>query len=184
MYPGGRIDPADFGDEPDNVDEAARRAAVREAEEEAGVELDPSSLIHFAEWTTPAIRPKRFRTWFFAARATGGEIAVDGGEIHAYRWMRPQDALAAQATGDIELPGPTFVTSHWLSAHTRVERALAALGRGPVPRYLPHTRKIEGGLVSLLPEDDAFDGGELEEARARHRIYMVDGAWRYERREG
>lgn len=181
VYPGGRIDAEDFDGAPDDLDIAARRAAVREAEEEAGLRVDPESLVHFAEWTTPTIRPKRFRTWFFAAPATSREVAVDGGEIHAFRWMRPGEALAAQAAGEIELPGPTFVTSHWLKDQPDVDTALAALGRDPVPRYLPQTRKIESGLVSLLPEDVAFEGGDLEAPGARHRIYMVEGAWRYER---
>ena len=181
VYPGGRIDAEDFAGAPEDLDAAARRAAVREAEEEAGVYVDPESLVHFAEWTTPTIRPKRFRTWFFAAPATTCEVAVDGGEIHAFRWMRPGEALEAHAAGEIELPGPTFVTSHWLRDQPNVEEALAALGQDPVPRYLPHTRKIEGGLVSLLPEDAAFAGGELEVPGPRHRIYMIEGAWRYER---
>ncbi|NNL87226.1 MAG: NUDIX domain-containing protein, partial [Myxococcales bacterium] len=37
VYPGGRIDEADFGDDASDLEAAARRAAVREAEEEAGV---------------------------------------------------------------------------------------------------------------------------------------------------
>ncbi len=184
VYPGGRIDREDFGEHPDDLDAAARRAAVREAKEEAGVEVDPHSMVQMAEWTTPAIRPKRFRTWFFAARAESWEVEIDGGEIHAFRWMRPGDALDAQRAGEIELPGPTFVTSHWLAPYTDVGVALADFRDLPIPRYLPRTHKVDGvddGFVGLLPEDAGFDSGDLERAGPRHRIWMIPGAWRYER---
>ncbi len=184
VYPGGRIDPEDFEDVPDDLDTAARRAAAREAKEEAGLDIDPVSMVQLAEWTTPPIRPKRFRTWFFAARATTREVEIDGGEIHGFRWMRPQAALELQRRGDIALPGPTYVTSHWLAEYGNVTQALGDFRGRPVPRYLPRTRKIDGvkgGLVSILPEDVAFEGGDLDAAGPRHRIWMVPGDWRYER---
>lgn len=181
VYPGGRIDREDFAEAPDDLDAAARRAAVREAEEEAGVAVDSDSLVQLAEWTTPAIRPKRFRTWFFAAPATTREVTVDGGEIHAFRWMRPSAALEAQRAGEIDLPGPTFVTSHWLSRYKDVDSAIADFRARPVPRYLPRTQKIAGGMVSLMPEDAAFESGDLEREGLRHRIWMIENDWRYER---
>ena len=51
VFPGGKIDAADYpGGEvsPDNIDAAARAAAVRETQEEAGITVDAQdlSLIH------------------------------------------------------------------------------------------------------------------------------------------
>lgn len=180
VYPGGRIDEEDFADAPGDLDAAARRAAIREANEEAGVRVDEAGLVFFAEWTTPPVRPKRFRTWFFAARASGERIEVDGGEIHAYRWMRPQLALDAQKSGEIELPAPTFVTSHWFSRYRDVDEALAHLGSRRVPRYAPRTERIEGGMVSILEEDAAHPSGAIDGPGSRHRVWMQDGAMRYE----
>src|SRR5207253_3155418 len=40
VFPGGRIDPDDYCDAPDDVVAAARRGAAREAKEEAGVDVD------------------------------------------------------------------------------------------------------------------------------------------------
>src|SRR5438067_766668 len=51
VFPGGRVDPEDLGDDGDEP--AARRAAAREAREEAGVEVDPDALVAFSHWTTP-----------------------------------------------------------------------------------------------------------------------------------
>src|SRR5262249_45640549 len=77
VFPGGRIDAADGDD-----DEAPRRAAVREAFEEAALVVEPSALVPFAHWTPPPVAPKRFATWFFLAPAPSAEVAIDGGEIH------------------------------------------------------------------------------------------------------
>src|SRR3954447_23332833 len=40
VFPGGRIDPGDYGDALDDLVRAARIGAVREAKEEAGVDVD------------------------------------------------------------------------------------------------------------------------------------------------
>src|SRR5437868_6984643 len=53
VFPGGRIDPMDYGDVPHDAVRAARRAACREAWEEAAVRLHPDSLITMARWVTP-----------------------------------------------------------------------------------------------------------------------------------
>src|SRR4051794_13974149 len=52
VFPGGRIDEADYDDTGDIVI-AARNAAAREAMEEAGVVVEPTTLVHFSNWTTP-----------------------------------------------------------------------------------------------------------------------------------
>src|SRR3954469_14588714 len=63
VFPGGRIDPEDYRDDPDDLEAAAKRAAAREAKEEAGVDVDAETLVHLSNWTTPEISPKRFATW-------------------------------------------------------------------------------------------------------------------------
>ena len=50
VFPGGRIDPEDYpggvvSEDPDAVHTAARTAAAREAMEEAGLVVDPDSLV-------------------------------------------------------------------------------------------------------------------------------------------
>ena len=73
VFPGGRIDDADR-DGLDSADEiaVARRAAVREAEEEAGLAIDEHLLLPFSHWTPPPMTPRRFLTWFFIAQAPSG----------------------------------------------------------------------------------------------------------------
>ena len=98
VFPGGRVDDDDR--RPGDDDQAsARRAAAREALEECGLAVDPDDLVPFSHWVPPAISPRRFATWFFVARASAGEVVVDGGEIHEHAWLpRPaRCSLAATA---------------------------------------------------------------------------------------
>src|SRR3954468_4440779 len=53
VFSGGRVDADDFpegatADDPDALEQAARNAAVREAKEEAGLDVDPDGLVWFA----------------------------------------------------------------------------------------------------------------------------------------
>src|SRR3954467_4532025 len=65
VFPGGRVDPADLDGVPahDEV-AAARRAAVRETHEEAGLVVAEDGLVVFSHWVPPAGVPVRFSTWF------------------------------------------------------------------------------------------------------------------------
>src|SRR6185369_65207 len=128
VFPGGRVDASDAIGAADAV-AAARCAAVREAREEAGLELESSQLVLVSRWVTPVQLPKRFDTWFFAGPGSDAPVAVDGGEIHDHRWMTTSEALAAQRAGSIELPPPTFVTITALSAYRHAGDALAGLAR-------------------------------------------------------
>jgi 8-oxo-dGTP pyrophosphatase MutT (NUDIX family) len=181
VFPGGRLDAADY-DGGGDVLAAARRAAVREAREEAGLILEAAELVAISRWVTPVQLPKRFDTWFFAGTGTDAPVAVDGGEIHDHAWMTPAAALAAQRAGAIELPPPTFVTITAIAPHTTADAALAALAYDPVQVFEPRLLPIEGGAVTLYAGDAGYDDLEIERPGARHRLWMREDGWRYERR--
>ncbi|MGH7786932.1 MAG: NUDIX hydrolase [Candidatus Binatia bacterium] len=181
VFPGGRVDRGDY-DAPDgDVVAAARRAAVREAHEEASLILQPDDLLLVSRWVTPVILPKRFDTWFFAAPGSDAPIQVDGGEIHEHRWMTPAVALAAQRAGTIELPPPTFVTIQAIAAHRAAADALAGFARGGMETFEPRLFPVEGGAVTLYAGDAGYAAGELECDGPRHRLWMIEQGWRYER---
>lgn len=180
VFPGGRVDRADYGGS-DDVVAAARQAAVREAREEAGLELLGSELVAISRWVTPVQLPKRFDTWFFAAVGTDAPVAVDGGEIHDHQWMSPAEALAAQRAGEIELPPPTFVTITAIAPHPSAGAALAALGREPIEVFEPRLFPVEGGAVTLYAGDAGYEDAELERPGPRHRLWMREDGWHYER---
>ncbi|MBC7173915.1 MAG: NUDIX hydrolase [Polyangiaceae bacterium] len=182
VFPGGRVESGDADGDVFAID-AARRAAVRETREEADVEISAADVVPIAHWTTPLHMPKRFSTWFFAVRVPRLEVAVDGGEIMAHRWVAPEQALRARASGEIGLPPPTFLTLLELAAFPSAEAYLEAAGvREPV-RFFPRYREVLGGPCSLLEGDVAYEGAPLEAEGPRHRIWLPSGGeWRYERR--
>jgi len=174
VFPGGRVDAHEGAGEP-----AARRAAVREAREEAGLELDPASLVQISHWTTPEGAPRRFATWFFIAPLGRDEVRVDGGEIHEHRWFTAEDALAAQRAKQIELPPPTFVTLASLREHrSPAELIAAAAAREPFV-YLPRFMNFPGGFGSLYPGDAGWETRDPEAPGARHRLLMLESGWSY-----
>ncbi len=188
VFPGGRIDRADYrGAVPSQANvpiDVARRAATRELSEEAGLELQTQALVWQARWTTPEGFPKRFRTWFFLARAVSTRARVDGGEIRAHRWLSPAAALHLHRSGQLALPPPTFVTLTRLALFADVESALATSREHGPEEFVPRPRRVEGGFCSLYQQDIAYDGGPLEAAGPRHRLWVVDPGWRYERAFG
>jgi hypothetical protein len=190
VFPGGRIDDEDR--RPDDGDDEllpSRRAAVREAEEEAGVVLDTETLVPFSHWEPPPIAPKRFSTWFFVAPAPDagrGEVSIDDGEIHEHAWLRPDDALRRRDALEIELAPPTFVSLYELSTCATVAEALA-FARGRAPEHFTTKIVMDADRVIALWHGDAGYGptvdapGDPQAPGPRHRLHMVEGAWRYER---
>lgn len=181
VFPGGRIDPGDFGPSSDDLVEAARRAAVREAAEEAGVLIAPDELHLISRWITPETLPKRFDTWFFVAPTSGDRVQVDGGEIHDHQWVTPGRALEAQGRGEIELPPPTFVTLLQLSRMGCVADALASYRARPMEEFVPRLRMAGGAAYTVYSGDVAYEGADVDAPGPRHRLCMVGTSWRYER---
>jgi 8-oxo-dGTP pyrophosphatase MutT (NUDIX family) len=185
VFPGGRIDPEDYAGDPTDLDAAARRAAAREAKEEAGVDVDPEALVHLSNWTTPTISPKRFATWFFVGPVAGGSASevADGHETDIVQWFRPDDALAARATGEIELAPPQYVTLLDIRGYGTVADALAGVDAAEAIDYLPRMHFFDaGGAVTIYGNDVAYeDVGRLDAPGPRHRLYLREGGWEYVR---
>lgn len=182
VFPGGRVDPGDREGPADDEFASFRRAAVREASEEAGLRVDPSTLVAFAHWTPPPITPKRFLTWFFLAPApAGADVSVDAGEIRDHAWMRPEDALRRRDAGEIELAPPTWVTLHGLARHGDVADALAAAGGRAPERFETRVALLDEGTVALWSGDAGYESGDARTPGPRHRLWMSATGWRYER---
>jgi 8-oxo-dGTP pyrophosphatase MutT (NUDIX family) len=153
VFPGGATAPED-NDE--------RMTAVRELEEEAGIDLsDSHELVRFSRWITPAQVKIRFDTHFFVAEAPeNSEPTVDGSECVDWRWVRPQGALDLHRDDELMLVFPTikhleqlagFRTVSDVLEHARASRVL------PVePRVL-----VDGGVATVvLPGEEGYDDDE------------------------
>jgi 8-oxo-dGTP pyrophosphatase MutT (NUDIX family) len=199
VFPGGRLDPDDFDladtDAADadaaETDELAayRRAAVREAREEADLVLDADTLVPFSHWEPPPITPKRFSTWFFLAPAppgTDGEVAIDQGEIHDHAWMLARDALARRDLHEVELAPPTWVTLYELSRWATVAEALTAAAARIPEHFTTKVAVRDKDVIALWHGDAGYgmspdDPADADVDGPRHRLFMVETGWRYER---
>jgi 8-oxo-dGTP pyrophosphatase MutT (NUDIX family) len=179
VFPGGRVEASDLTGE--DALGAARRAAVRETYEEAGLVLLADRLVYFSHWTTPPERTRRFATWFFVAQvAPELEVVVDGGEMHAYCWLSPRDALQRHARGELELPPPTFVSLSVLSRCSSADEVLALARTAQPPVFVPRLRQSQTGEVALYHGDVAYDGAPLDQPGPRHRLSRLPNGYCYD----
>jgi len=184
VFPGGRVDPEDEGAPgKDEEQETARRAAVREAREEADLDLAIESLLPYSHWTPPPITPKRFLTWFFLAPAPAGEVTIDGGEIREHAWMRPKDALERRDAGEIEIAPPTWITLHELSRHDSTHEALENTKSREPERFETRIAMEPDGPTAMWKGDAGWPEGDANSPGSRHRLRMHGGHWTYERSE-
>jgi 8-oxo-dGTP pyrophosphatase MutT (NUDIX family) len=188
VFPGGRLDPEDWADVPESDADAdilvaSRRAAEREAMEECGLAVEANSMVPYSHWTPPPITPKRFLTWFFAARASDGVVEIDDGEIKESQWLTPEEALKRQSEKEIELAPPTFVTLSDLSQFASVEEALAGIGARTPERFETKIGVLEGiGPIAMWHGDDGYEAGDPKLDDRLHRLTMRKGGpWSYNR---
>lgn len=152
VFPGGAVDE-------DDGRHGHRAAAARELTEEAGVTIhDPSTLVEFSRWITPAEVTVRFDTRFFLAELPAGqEPEIDGQECVAQAWFTPQDALDAYSRQEIVLVFPTIKHLEQLGAFSTVAELLSsARGR----EVLPIQPKVwfDGEVARvLLPGELGYD---------------------------
>jgi len=186
VFPGGRVDPEDVrsvdGDDAEVEMAAARAAAVREAAEEASLDLDRSGLVPFSFWVPPLGGAKRFATWFFLieVRNDVSAVVVDQLEIHRSEWMTPATAVARVNAAQMDMAPPTFATLWWLRDQTDTQGALAA-ARSRVPeRFSTHLRTHGGVMTALWQGDVAYDDGDIDQAGPRRRLTMDPGSWHIE----
>ena len=184
VFPGGRVDAEDRNPEDADPLGAFRRAAVREAREEAAIDLQASELVHLSHWVPPPIRPKRFATHFFVTRSPQREtsVVVDGAEITEHDWISPRDALARREAGEIEFVTPTFVTLTWLSRFDRAADAIAAIG--DAQSFQTHIKQTDGGNIAFYAGDVAYESLNHDAPGPRRRAYMLDSGWWWEEHDG
>jgi 8-oxo-dGTP pyrophosphatase MutT (NUDIX family) len=180
VFPGGKVDDTDVDEvSPDEVS-TARRAAAREAFEEAGVAVSPGALVPLAHWIPPAEAPRRFATWFFLAPAPeGSAVTIDGVEIHDHVWITPARAIERAGAGEIELAPPTWMTLAALSDFDSVDDAIAFVSRRAPEYFATHLASDADGSVALYQGDVAYDSRDLSVPGPRRRLRMGAHGWSF-----
>jgi 8-oxo-dGTP pyrophosphatase MutT (NUDIX family) len=154
VFPGGAVSGQDG-----EGDAALRAAAVRELAEEAGIELrDPSELVPFSRWITPAVVKIRYDTWFFLASVPDGvEPSVDGEEMVQARWYRPETALVASRAGQIMLVFPTIKHLEQLSIFRSADELLRHARASTVAPVEPRVVREGETARIVLPGEPGYD---------------------------
>ena len=177
VFPGGKVEDSDEGN--DDL-EQARRGAARELQEEAGLSLPAETLLTFSHWLTPVVAKRRFATWFFIAGVGSDEpVTVDGREIVAHDWWRPEDAIRAHHEGQLPITPPTLVALHDLQGEDDISVLLAQLGERAPPRFFPRVVRDGDQMVFLYEGDTAYESGDLTQQGAQHRTLGAQGIFRY-----
>ena len=198
VFPGGKIDAADLaGSEAaaalppwlaslDSSQErnyrASQTAGIREAHEEAGLQLTEADLVCFSHWVPPPIAPKRFATWFFLAEVASEQpIVIDDGEIVEYQWLTPQETLRLRNQQELDMLPPTYVTLTELAECANCAEAVQLAQSRPPPLYATKIAVVDDGAVSLWEGDAGYASGQADVAGPRHRLVMEEAGWVYQR---
>ena len=108
-------------------DLTAHRCTLVEVAEELGARIRTDWLVPVGRWITPVQSPRRYDTFFFAARLPDGTTAaLTTTEADQGFWARPVDLLAQVAAGPAVLMPPTAALLTALAEHDTVAAALAA----------------------------------------------------------
>ncbi|MGH1372915.1 MAG: NUDIX hydrolase [Cellvibrionaceae bacterium] len=183
VFPGGRIDANDgVLAKTDNLDSlaAARVAAVRESEEEAGLALNSNNFLEYSHWTTPYAEKKRFSTWFLLGDVEENcSITVDDGEIVEFQWLTPARAIEKHRDNELKILPPTYLTLLELAQHDSIGQVRDAVEQRAAPRFFPNM-VFHDNTVSVLYQDDiGYDSGDPTLSGRHHRMTMIDNCWHY-----
>jgi 8-oxo-dGTP pyrophosphatase MutT (NUDIX family) len=133
VFPGGGVD----GDDGEG-EGGHRAAAVREMEEEAGVQLDPAELVLYSRWITPEFVSTRFNTYFYLALAPPhSEPKPDGSETVDAGWFEPAVALERHAADEMPLVFPTIKHLESLLEFSNAAEAIEAARSRDVKPIMP-----------------------------------------------
>lgn len=181
VFPGGKVDEADYPHDRDDYG-AAVNAAIRETREEAGLDVSPEQLVYLSHWTTPEGAKKRFSTWFFlTVLEDGQDVTVDGGEIAHHRWVTPELAFAELADQEhpFRLLPPTYISLVEIAGCNSCREARRRLEGRQAMMYAPRMVFVEDGICFLYDGDAGYAEQNLELEGPRHRTYMVKGQLEY-----
>jgi glyoxylase-like metal-dependent hydrolase (beta-lactamase superfamily II)/8-oxo-dGTP pyrophosphatase MutT (NUDIX family) len=142
--------------------------------------LATDRLAYLSRWITQAGRPRRFDTRFFVARAPARQRSEhDGTELLHHVWLTPEEALARNARGEVNLLYPTIKTLQTLARFATVDDALAfARSDRTMPAMIPRQATSRAGPTTLFWGDYAYaEVGKLDpDAKGAASCEIVPGA--------
>ena len=132
-----------------------RTASMTEVLRRNDLTLRADLLRPWSHWLTPEFEPKRFDTRFFvAALPAGAEPVHYEGEADRAAWVRPADAVASHAAGEMGMLPPTVFTLAELAEYESVADVLAA--HREIRRVLPKVVVSGDDVRLLLPGEPGY----------------------------
>ena len=187
VFPGqaARRPPADFDPAaPDDLDRAERNAAVREAAEEAGLDIDADALVALlaldpaAAGATSGSPPRSS-----SPPAPSGAVVIDDGEIRDHQWMSPAGGARRARRRRDRTRSPDVHHAHVPCTLTTAPTAHPG-GRGgrAVEHFSTQVAEVDGHVVALYHGDVGYGDGDPDAPGGRHRLWLDPNGWTYERR--
>ena len=171
VFPGGKLDQDEL-----KLGQSAgeRLAAVRECEEECGVDINQEQLVDYSRWVTPTVMPRRFDTGFYlAAVKNDSVITIDNSEIVDYRWLTIPEALRVFKSGGMKVRPPAFVSAIDLMAYSDTEQALNAHQELETLQYNPKAFSLADKTMAYLYQGDAgYDNEDPASELMKHRVVV------------
>jgi 8-oxo-dGTP pyrophosphatase MutT (NUDIX family) len=128
--------------------------------ERRGLRLRADLLRPWAHWITPEFEERRYDTCFYVAAVPDGQAARDvSGEADRVTWMRPSEAVARHAAGEMAMLPPTVVTLRELSLYGSVAEVLDAGWRREVRPTTPRAVLDGDDAYAVLPGEPGYADG-------------------------
>ncbi|GAA3630551.1 hypothetical protein GCM10022200_11600 [Microbacterium awajiense] len=183
VFPGGKLEPGDHdGVDAGDEEAVARRAGIRETQEETGLALDAAEMVTLSRWNPPPGIALRIRTWFFVAPDPGGDLVPAPEEVAEAAWIPPAEALARHGRGELSLYPPTWLTLHHLAGIGRPAAVRDEARVAGIRRFDTVARRDTAGPVLLWQGDAEYDADAPHAASgARHRLEIGALPWIYTR---
>jgi len=145
--------------EADRVALEGRDVSLTELFRRRGLVLRTDLLGTWSAWCTPVFEPRRYRTWFFAARLPDGQRTRDvSSESSEVMWVPTAEALRMADDGEVGMMPPTWFNILDADAHEGPDAVLAASRDRTVEIFMPEAVEVDGewrltsppGFESLL----------------------------------
>ncbi len=198
VFPGGKVDDADFEHETEILSQlpatpqsllaedissgkacALFYAATRETREETGVRLAAAAVHPWSRWITPnepSMMKKRFDARFFVAALPGGEVAVhDGTEATDSKWLTPRQALQDYLAHHITLAPPQIMTLVALCAHDSTSSCIEHANNTPTYCIQPQVIKSDRHKRILAYPGDEQHSSPDKLMPGPTRLFWMDG---------
>jgi 8-oxo-dGTP pyrophosphatase MutT (NUDIX family) len=137
----------------------AGRTGLVELCEQENLVLAADAVHYVSHWITPHLSPKRYDTRFFITAAPPDQVAQhDHGETIATVWVRPDEALAGSAGGEVDLLPPTLANLRNIESFRSTDEVMAwARTVTDVPTVLPVVLIEDGHVLILRPGDTGYE---------------------------